>query len=105
MDSLTINTRTTGFGSPARAYAKKRLDLNELIIKDPYATFFFLWEGDSKLGLNYGDYLVIDRSVHPNYEDLVIWVGQEKLEVDYFGNIDSKKLWGTITWKISSLKK
>jgi hypothetical protein len=40
MDSFTINTKTTGFGSPARAYSTKRLDPNDLLITDPYSTFF-----------------------------------------------------------------
>jgi hypothetical protein len=48
---FTINTQTTGFGSPARAYVNKRLNPNDLLIKDIYTTFFFQWEGDSKLDL------------------------------------------------------
>ena len=105
MYPFTIKTKTTGFGSPARAYIEKRLDPNDLLISDPYSTFFFQWEGEEKYELSWGDYLVVDRSSIPNSEDLVIWNGEEKLEVDLFKNIDPEKLWGTITWKLCQIKK
>lgn len=105
MDQFTINTKTTGFGSPARAYVEKRLNPNDLIIDDPYTTFFFQWEGEEKFDLKWGDYLVVDRASVPNSEDLVIWSGSEKLQVDLFKNIDPKNLWGTITWKLCQIKK
>ena len=102
---FTINTQTTGFGSPARAYVNKRLNPNDLLIKDIYTTFFFQWEGDSKLDLTKGDYLVVDRSQIPKPDDLVIFSGDEKLEADYYKNINHEKLWGVITWKLCQLKK
>lgn len=102
---FTINTKTTGFGSPARAYVDKRLNPNDLLIKDIYTTFFFQWEGESRYDLNYGDYLVVDRAALPEPEDLVVWSGDEKLELDYYKNIDPGKLWGVITWRLCQLKK
>ena len=105
MDSFTINTKTTGFGSPARAYVGKRLDPNDLLIEDPYTTFFFQWEGEEKFDLKWGDYLVVDRSRIPNDEDIVIYNNQEKLSVELFKNINPETLWGTITWKLCQIKK
>ena len=105
MDSFTINTKTTGFGSPARAYVGKRLDPNDLLIEDPYTTFFFQWEGEEKVDLKWGDYLVVDRSRIPNDEDIVIYNNQEKLSVELFKNINPETLWGTITWKLCQIKK
>lgn len=105
MDSFTINTKTTGFDSPARAYSTKRLDPNDLLITDPYSTFFFQWEGEEKGGLSPGDYLVVDRAALPNPDDLVVFNGEEKLELDLFNNINPDKLWGVITWKLCQLKK
>lgn len=102
---FTINTKTTGFGSPARAYVDKRLNPNDLLIKDIYTTFFFQWQGESKYDLSYGDYLVVDRAAIAEPEDLVVWSGVEKLELDYYKNIDPDKLWGVITWKLCQLKK
>ena len=50
-EKLKISTQTTGFSSPARDYVDKRLDLNELMVKNVYSTFYFLWQGEDKLGL------------------------------------------------------
>jgi len=105
MNGLKINTKTTGFGSPARAYVDKRLDTNDLLVKDPYSTFFFLWEGDNRSDLKKGDYLVVDRSIHPNQSDLVLSIDGDKITADTYENIDPEKLWGTITWKLSQIKK
>lgn len=105
MDPLTINTKTTGFGSPARAYVGKRLDPNDLLIEDPYTTFFFQWEGEEKFDLKWGDYLVVDRGKLPTDEDIVIYNSEEKLSIDLFKNINPDKLWGTITWKLCQIKK
>jgi len=104
-DKFTINTKTTGFGSPARAYVGKRLDPNDLLINDPYSTFFFQWEGEEKFDLKWGDYLVVDRGSLPSPEDLVIVNSDEKLTLDLYKNIDPEKLWGTITWKLCQIKK
>lgn len=105
MDAFTINTKTTGFGSPARAYSRKRLDPNDLLIKDPYSTFFFVWEGEPKYGLKSGDHLVVDRGVIPSENDLVIFSGEEKLQLDLFKNINPDTLWGSVTWKLCQIKK
>lgn len=104
-EQFQINTKTTGFGSPARAYVGKRLDVNDLLISDPYSTFFFQWDGEEKFGLKWGDYLVVDRGSTPGQEDLVITSDDEKLTVNLYKDIDPEKLWGTITWKICQIKK
>lgn len=105
IDPFEISTQTTGFGSPARAYTKRRLSPNDLVIDDPYSTFFFQWEGEEKYDLKWGEYLVVDRSGVPTPEDLVVFSGEEKLEVELFKNIDPNKLWGVITWKLCRIKK
>lgn len=54
-----------GFPSPAQDYVERTLDLNELCIRHPNATFFVRVEGDSMIeaGIYDGDVLVVDRSV------------------------------------------
>lgn len=104
-DPFEISTKTTGFGSPARAYTKRRLSPNDLIIEDPYSTYFFQWDGIEKYDLKLGDYLVVDRSAIPMPDDLIIFSGEEKLEIELFKNIDPDKLWGVITWKLCPIKK
>lgn len=54
-----------GFPSPADDYIERRLDLNELVIKHPAATFYVKVEGNSMegAGIYSGDTLVVDRSL------------------------------------------
>lgn len=56
-----------GFPSPADDYAEGALDLNELLIKRPAATFFVRVSGDSMIGagIHDRDLLVVDRSLEP----------------------------------------
>jgi len=65
---------SAGFPSPAQDYIEKTLDLNELCIKRPAATFFVRAEGDSMIqaGIYAGDILVVDRSVTAEHGDTVI---------------------------------
>lgn len=65
---------SAGFPSPAQDYIEKTLDLNELCIKRPAATFFVRVEGDSMIqaGIYAGDILVVDRSVTAEHRDTVI---------------------------------
>ena len=53
-----------GFPSPAEQYHEPPLDLNELLVKRPAATYFVRVEGDSMIGagIHEGDLLVVDRS-------------------------------------------
>lgn len=63
-----------GFPSPAQDYVEQTLDLNELCIKRPAATFFVRVEGDSMTGAGIfaGDILVVDRSIQAEHGDIVI---------------------------------
>lgn len=56
---------SAGFPSPADDYIEKNLDLNEMMIHHPAATFFVRVEGDSMKdgGIQSGDLLVVDRAV------------------------------------------
>ena len=63
-----------GFPSPADTYSETSLDLNELAIVHPEATFFLRVKGDSMTGAGVlsGDYLVVDRALTPKRDDLVV---------------------------------
>jgi DNA polymerase V len=63
-----------GFPSPADDYVEKTLDLNELLIQKPAATFFVRVQGESMLGagIHPNDILVVDRSLEPVYGKIVI---------------------------------
>ena len=63
-----------GFPSPAEQYHEQPLDLNELLVKRPAATFFVRVQGDSMIGegIHDGDLLVVDRSLRPASGDVII---------------------------------
>jgi DNA polymerase V len=63
-----------GFPSPADDYVEKNLDLNELLVQKPAATFFVRAQGESMLGagIHPNDILVVDRSIEPIPGKIVI---------------------------------
>lgn len=63
-----------GFPSPAADFCEARLDLNELCVQHPAATYFVRAQGDSMLeaGIFPGDVLVVDRSLSAKHGDIVI---------------------------------
>lgn len=65
---------SAGFPSPAEDYIERQLDLNELLIQKPSATFFVRVNGDSMTGagINHNDILVVDRSLDPVSGKIVI---------------------------------
>ena len=68
------NAVPAGFPSPADDELAEKLDLNELLIKHPTATFFLKVSGSSmiKAGIHHNDILVVDRSLEPTHGKVVI---------------------------------
>ncbi|WP_134051625.1 translesion error-prone DNA polymerase V autoproteolytic subunit [Rheinheimera aquimaris] len=71
---LYLGRVPAGFPSPAQDYIERTLDLNELCIKRPAATYFVRVEGDSMIeaGICPNDILIVDRSVTAVHGDIVI---------------------------------
>lgn len=63
-----------GFPSPAEDYVDKSLDLLELLVQHPSATFFCRVRGDSMEGAGIfdGDILVVDRSIQAAHGSVVV---------------------------------
>lgn len=63
-----------GFPSPADDYVDKTLDLNELLVQKPAATFFVRVQGLSMIdaGIHHNDILIVDRSIEPVPGKIVI---------------------------------
>lgn len=93
---LNIRTQVTGFASPAESYVDRRLDLNELIAPRTASTFFLKYQGPDRWGLRGGNILVIDRSVPPLPEELVVLSQGEELIVARWE--EQPNLWGRISW-------
>lgn len=70
-----------GFPSPAEDFEDDEIDLNQVLIRNPAATFLYRAEGWSMLhaGICDGDILLVDRSVRPLDGDVVvaIWDGNQ----------------------------
>ncbi len=63
-----------GFPAPGDDLVEKALDLNDLLIDNPSATFFVKVEGDSMEGAKIfsGDVLVVDRSIEIKDGQIVV---------------------------------
>ncbi|WP_137168366.1 S24 family peptidase [Salinimonas lutimaris] len=64
----------SGFESPAAQYRELGLDLDELLIEHPTATFIGQAQGDSMTGVGIfdGDLLIVDRAAMPTPLDVVV---------------------------------
>jgi len=63
-----------GFPSPAEDLGAKRIDLSQILIKHPQATYFLRASGHSMIeaGIWDGDILVVDRAVKPRNAHIVV---------------------------------
>tara|TARA_B100002052_G_scaffold151460_1_gene138172 strand:- start:4135 stop:4536 length:402 start_codon:yes stop_codon:yes gene_type:complete len=64
----------SGFPSPASDYIENPIDLNQLLIKKPNATFLMRFKGEGMIfsGIKEDSILVIDRSLKPKNGDIVV---------------------------------
>ncbi|MGR9116673.1 MAG: LexA family protein [Gammaproteobacteria bacterium] len=87
---LFIGKVAAGFPSPADDYIEKTLDLNDLLIKKPAATFFVRAEGESMLGagIHPNDILVVDRSIKPVPGKIVICALNGELTVKRLKSVE-----------------
>lgn len=99
--TLNIKSRTTGFASPAESYVDKRLDLNDLIVRDVHTTFYFQYKGPNTLGVKTGNILVIDRSIEPQEGDLVVITEKECFKIRKYEG--QKNIWGRVNWVLNKL--
>lgn len=67
---------TAGFPSPAADHTRRRIDLNEHLIRNKDATFIFRVKGDSMTGIGIyeGDELLVDRSIEAQHGNIVLAV-------------------------------
>ncbi len=64
----------TGFGAAADDYAERGIDLNEQLIINKPATFFFRMKGDAmtEAGIHEGDVLIVDRSIKAESGKIIV---------------------------------
>lgn len=75
-----------GFPSPAQDYMDKSLDFNKELIQHPSATFYAKVVGLSMInaGINEGDIIVIDRSLEPRQNDIVVAFVNGEFTMKYY---------------------
>ena len=83
------------------------LSLDDHFIKHPAATFFVKVEGEGmeEHGIFKGDTLIIDRSLNPEKNSIVIAVVDGELTVRHFPTIDSEdvNVWGVVRGSIRDM--
>jgi DNA polymerase V len=69
-----------GFGSPSGDTGVTRLDLNDVLVRHPQATFLMRVAGDAmrEIGIDAGDLLLVDRAIPPAHGHVVIAVVDEE---------------------------
>lgn len=89
---LMESTVAAGFPSPAEQYAETPLDLNELLVRNPPATYFVRAAGDSMVGagIRSGDILVVDRSLDAADGSIVIANVDGEFTVKYLRTADGQ---------------
>jgi len=72
--TLYLNSVCAGFPSPASDYLEGEIDLNRYLIKNPLATFIVKSQGNRMLqaGIHSGDLLIVDKSIKPKNNSIVI---------------------------------
>ncbi len=114
----------TGFPSPAEEFFERRIDLNQILIQNPQSTFFMKVRGNSiENYINDEDILIIDCSLKPSLNDLVIVIEEsnfyirrivKKNQKTYVASLskfpvmktlDNIEIWGVITYVIHSTRK
>ncbi|MFM2363623.1 MAG: translesion error-prone polymerase autoproteolytic subunit [Bacteroidota bacterium] len=123
-DVRTANA--TGFGAAADDYAERGIDLNEELVHNKPATFFFRMKGDAmrEAGIMDGDILVVDRSVklangkiivailngellvrrfHKNFSSAFLIPENNRYKPINLAEFSDFALWGVVTYAIHTL--
>jgi DNA polymerase V len=108
---LLLQRAPAGFPSPGDDYIDKTLDLNELVIKHPAATFFLRVQGESMkdAGIFDGDILVVDRSLEAVSNDIVEITNESRIRLvasnQSYSPIEITQdmkfeIWGVVTYSL-----
>lgn len=120
-DVRTANA--TGFGAPADDYAERGIDLNEELIRNKPATFFFRMNGDAmqEAGIFDNDILVVDRSIrladgkiiiailngellirryHKNFSSAFLIPENSRYKTINLAEFSNFSIWGVVTYVI-----
>jgi len=117
----------TGFGAAADDYMERGIDLNEQLIRNKPATFFFRMKGDAMkdAGIFDNDVLIVDRSLklvdgkiivavlngelmvrryHKNFTSSFLIPENSRYKTINLGEFCDFMLWGVVIYAIRSLE-
>ena len=120
------NANATGFGAAADDYAERGIDLNEQLIRNKPATFFFRMKGDAMTGVGIydNDVLIVDRSVkalngkvivsvlngelmvrrfHKNFSSAFLIPENDRYKTINLAEFSDFSVWGVVTYSIHAL--
>lgn len=113
----------TGFGAAADDFMERGIDLNEQLIHNKPATFFFRMKGDAMQGAGIfdGDILIVDRSLklvngkiivailndemlvrrfHKNFSSAFLIAENERYKNINLAEFSNFSVWGVVTYSI-----
>jgi DNA polymerase V len=116
----------TGFGAAADDYAEKGIDLNEQLVKNKPATYFFRMKGDAMTGIGIfdNDVLIVDRSLklaegkiivavlngellvrrfHKNFSSAFLIPENNRLKPINLAEFSDFTVWGVVTYVIHAV--
>jgi DNA polymerase V len=122
----TKTANATGFGAAADDYMDRGIDLNEQLIKNKPATYFFRMKGDAmkNAGILDNDILIVDRSVqlangkviiailngelmvrrfHKNFTSAFLIPENDRFKTINLAEFGDFSVWGVVTYTIHSL--
>ncbi len=116
----------TGFGAAADDYMERGIDLNEQLVRNKPATYFFRMKGDAMrdAGIFDGDVLVVDRSLklvngkvivailngellvrrfHKNFSSAFLIPDNNRYKTINLSEFSDFVMWGVVTYVIHSV--
>ena len=116
----------TGFGAAADDYMERGIDLNEQLVHNKPATYFFRMKGDAmqEAGIFDGDILIVDRSLklvngkiivailngellvrryHQNFSSAFLIPDNNRYKPINIAEFSDFKMWGVVAYSIHSL--
>lgn len=87
-----VNANATGFGAAADDHMERGIDLNEQLILNKPATFFFRMNGDAMqaAGIQKGDVLIVDRSIAVSNGKIIVAAVDGELMVRWLRRINGR---------------
>ena len=121
-----IQANATGFGAASDDFMERGIDLNEQLIHNKPATFFFRVNSDAMIGagIHIGDTLIVDRSIPPASGKVVVAIlngeflvrriqmqthsitllpENKKYGAIHIEQLQDYKTWGVVTYVIHNL--